>query len=297
MALPSLYKYLDIQGARLTLKNRTFRHAKPSMFKDTEELTAAGLFPEDYETALSLIQSSLIDILLKHIDEVPRVNIRLRATVLQIQKVLKADPSAAERLKQLIAAEGLGFTVDWLKNFAANAVADVNAFMQNWRILCVTQAFDSEKMWSEYAGKHQGIVLRIVPCAEKASKFERFLPVSYKENRPSLSKSAATFFEEALFGDRDERSKTTMNEIVYTKTLPWKDENEYRLAIWVGFGDKDWTTLSYHSDEITEMYLGANATDELKAEFVALAKATNSQIKVFDMKHDVEGILKAQGPR
>jgi hypothetical protein len=36
MALPPLYKYLDVQGAKLTLGNNTFRHAKPSTFNDVE---------------------------------------------------------------------------------------------------------------------------------------------------------------------------------------------------------------------------------------------------------------------
>ena len=39
MTLPPLYKYLNVQGAKLTLGNRTFRHAKPSDFNDIEDMT------------------------------------------------------------------------------------------------------------------------------------------------------------------------------------------------------------------------------------------------------------------
>jgi hypothetical protein len=45
MALPPLYKYLDVQGAKLTLGNRTFKHAKPSTFSSGVAVTmdaAAG---------------------------------------------------------------------------------------------------------------------------------------------------------------------------------------------------------------------------------------------------------------
>lgn len=38
MALPPLYKYLDVKGAKLTLGNDTFRHAKPSDFNDVEDM-------------------------------------------------------------------------------------------------------------------------------------------------------------------------------------------------------------------------------------------------------------------
>jgi hypothetical protein len=39
MAQPPLYKYLDVQGAKLTLENKCFRHSKPSYFNDTEDFT------------------------------------------------------------------------------------------------------------------------------------------------------------------------------------------------------------------------------------------------------------------
>ena len=39
MVLPPLYKYLDVTGAKLTLQNGTFKHAKPSDFNDLEDLT------------------------------------------------------------------------------------------------------------------------------------------------------------------------------------------------------------------------------------------------------------------
>lgn len=40
MPQPPLYKYLDLQGAKLTLGNRTFKHSKPSDFNDTEDLNS-----------------------------------------------------------------------------------------------------------------------------------------------------------------------------------------------------------------------------------------------------------------
>ena len=45
-----------MNGARLTLTNKTFKHAKPSTFNDTEDLTTASIFPEDDEVALKQLQ-------------------------------------------------------------------------------------------------------------------------------------------------------------------------------------------------------------------------------------------------
>jgi hypothetical protein len=55
MSLPPLYKYLDVSGAKLTLGNRAFKHAKASDFNDTEDLTIQSIFAEDTEEALKKI--------------------------------------------------------------------------------------------------------------------------------------------------------------------------------------------------------------------------------------------------
>jgi hypothetical protein len=57
MALPPLYKYLSVEGARLTLSNNTFWHAKPSTFNDREDLTVAGMFTDLRDLSVIYLQS------------------------------------------------------------------------------------------------------------------------------------------------------------------------------------------------------------------------------------------------
>ena len=95
------YKYLDIEGARLTLGNRCFKHAKPSTFNDTGDLTIRSLFPEDDETALAVIENNFTDILVKHLDEVPSCqNEAMRQQISIIQAAFKANPKAAAVIKE-----------------------------------------------------------------------------------------------------------------------------------------------------------------------------------------------------
>jgi hypothetical protein len=63
MPLPPLYKYLDVQGALLTLGNRTFKHARPSDFNDTEDVTVQSIFPEETEVALTKVARGFIDVI------------------------------------------------------------------------------------------------------------------------------------------------------------------------------------------------------------------------------------------
>jgi len=110
-------------------------------------------------------------------------------------------------------------------------------------------------------------------------------------NDPALFESTAQYMEDSLFGNQNDRMEKSLHTIVYSKTLKWKEENEYPLPIPLVTGEQDWNLLPYHPDEIAEVYLGAKASDDFKAEIVGLAQAVNPQIKIFDMTVDADGKL------
>lgn len=145
-----------------------------------------------------------------------------------------------------------------------------------------------------YADGHKGIVLRIVPNVAKDSKFQKFVPVVYRGSCPPLFKGAVGFLEDVMFGDRDARCKASMDQIAYSKTREWALEDEFRLVIWLGHGEKDWNELAYHSDEIAEIYLGAEMDDDTREDLLKLACGVNPAIAVFQMLRDGSGRLLAK---
>lgn len=294
MKPPPLYKYLDIKGARLTLGNRCFKHAKPSTFNDTDNLTIKGLFPEDDETALAIIENNFTDILVKHLEHAPTcLNEGMRRKIAILQTAFRANPEAAAMIKEVKKEMPSVFNLEHMKQRHLDFVAEINTFMQDYRILCVSSRKDSETMWKRYAQDHTGIVLKISPNIDKDSKYQRFRPVTYRASRPTLYESAENFQEDSLFGDQTSRVENALEKIVYAKTLDWEYENEYRLAIPLRTGE-DWDTLGYHPDEITEIYLGAHASTEWKTEADALAKAVNPDIAVYEMFYSGNGNLLAR---
>jgi len=227
---PPLYKYLSVTGARLTLGNRCFKHAKPSTFNDTEDLTVRSLFPEDDETALRIIEDGFTELLLKHVDDEPTcLNDGMRAKVALILAAFKANPDVARILKEAKKTMPSVFNLEKMKQRHLDYVAEINAFMQGFRILCVSSRKDSERMWNRYADGHKGIVLKISPNILKDSKFQCFLPMTYQTSRPALYESAEAFHEGSLFGDQQARIEEAMERIIYAKTLEWEYETEYRL--------------------------------------------------------------------
>jgi hypothetical protein len=225
----SLYKYLDVHGAKLTLGNRTFKQAKPSDFNDTEDLTIQSIFPEELEAACKRASEGVIDVIAANLDTPPACASPMKEQLVVMQAALRADPSAVVRIKAEIykaAMDGI-HTMEQLRETAESTIRDVNAFMQGWRVLCVTTHRESEKMWSGYAENHKGIALRIEANAAKDSKFQSFQPAVYRAERPPLHDDVLEFVAGSLFGDRDARYKAIMEKIIYAKTLAWRHEGEY----------------------------------------------------------------------
>ena len=141
-------------------------------------------------------------------------------------------------------------------------------------------------MWSGYAENHKGIALRIEPTVVKDFKFQRFRPVEYREIRPPLYDDTLDFMAGSLFGDQETRRRAILEKIIYSKTLPWRHEGEYRLAIPLRKGEPPWNTMRYHPEEITELYLGFAMTNEDKDDIVTKAKALNPEILIFQVGRD-----------
>ncbi|MGY8631320.1 DUF2971 domain-containing protein [Bradyrhizobium sp. 14AA] len=291
MALPPLYKYLDVRGAKLTLGNQCFRFAMPSEFQDNTDMKAEGLFSDELDEALATMPDSFVDAIMTNLYAPPTCPANLRPGVVKMQAVLRAHPEVAPAVKEGLRKdpEKAGLGLERWKERAGAFVNETNDFLQNYRVLCVTTDKASDRMWKEYAQADQGIALRLTPSIEKDSKFLKFAPVNYLEKRPPVFAKTVEFAAESLFGNQTERARATLHGIIYAKTNPYKFESEYRLAIPLGEGEEDYRTLPYHPEELGELYLGAAMTAADKEEIVALAKALNPAIAVFQARRGKDG--------
>ena len=288
MTLPPLYKYLDVQGAKLTLGNRTFKHSKPSDFKDTEDLTIQSIFPEETEVALKKIEGGFTDVILRHVNDPPTCGSPTKEKLALIRDIYWTNPDAAAVVKAEMEKEGGKpiFNVKQMRAKVEAFVREINEYLLAYRVLCVTTHKDSEEMWSGYAANHSGIALRIEPNVAKDSKFQLFRPVLYRDKRPSLYEHSLDFVADSLFGDQEVRRKIMMEKIVYAKTLGWEHESEYRLAIPMRQGEEPWNTLRFHPEVITELYLGLAIENADMEEIIQTARAINPEILVFQAQRN-----------
>jgi hypothetical protein len=292
MTLPPLYKYLDVSGAKLTLAKRTFKFARPSDFNDLEDLTIQSIFPEDTEEALKKITGGFVDVILRHLDEEPTCSSPMKEQVRAIQQVYRTNPGAADLGRaNLMNPDKPIYDVEYLRDKAQEHIAEINEFMQGYRVLCVSIHKDSERMWTKYAEKHKGVCLRIQPNIAKDSKFQLFRPVIYREKRPPLFEDTLEFCAGFLFGDHKARIKEVVERIIHTKTLKWQHEGEYRFAIPNFDYEEFWNTLPYHPEEITELYLGLNIEKSDIEDIVGKARDVHLDIAIYRANRNGGGNL------
>jgi hypothetical protein len=146
MALPPLYKYLDVKGAKLTLGNNTFKHSKPSDFNDTEDLTIQSVFPEETEAALKKLESGFTDVILQHLNDPPTCSSPMREKLALIQYGYRNNPGLVEKMKADLAKMGRKplYDVEHMRARSEAFINEINEFMQGYCVLCVTTHKNSE---------------------------------------------------------------------------------------------------------------------------------------------------------
>ena len=95
-----------------------------------------------------------MDRLAKHVDDNPTsANPQIRTKVRQLQAIFKANPDAANIIKEAMKKTGTPPILDreQMKKRNRDFVAEINLLMQNWRVLCVSTLNNSEEMWVRYA--------------------------------------------------------------------------------------------------------------------------------------------------
>lgn len=282
--VPALYKYLDTIGAKLTLQNQTFKYAKPSDFNDLEDLTIGSIFKGDLEEELAGVGELLPIVLYENLDKEVTCLSPMRDKIMLIQQALRQNPSLVHEMQS---RADQNQDIEAYTEMAKQQIADLNEFMQGYRVLCVTDKLNTEYMWEGYADDHKGIAIRIEPSKEYDSIFTLFKPITYVEKRPALYKDAKDFIESAYFSNQTKRRIELLDEIIHTKTMKWKPESEFRLAIPLRNGEKPWNTLPYRSEEITEIHLGCQIEPDFKDFIVDLAKGVNPNISIFQVERDI----------
>jgi len=79
----------------------------------------------------------------------------------------------------------------------------------------------------------------------------------------------------------EESIKLILDRLVFTKSMEWQYEQEYRLYVpFLIKEDQAFATLRYHPEELTSIFLGCRMTKEKRKAIVELARKINPDVSI-----------------
>ena len=131
---------------------------------------------------------------------------------------------------------------------------------RNMGILCLSEEWDSIRMWSHYAKDHKGVCLEFTRAEGNCLGNEYMCsPVNYVSHYPQIDLGQ-------MLLNSDGR---TIARIMKTKSADWSYEKEWRLITLLGDQKCPWP------GPISRVILGIKIEDEFKANIEKLCKARN----------------------
>ncbi|MET3654849.1 DUF2971 domain-containing protein [Dyella japonica] len=261
----SFFKYMTAATARIVLDDGRLRWSRPSRFND----------PFDMQVNLQIRfdRSRVINATLGKMWE--RVLGRAPAPKNELGLLLRATaPIHLQRGREAFLAcqePGILKSIEGLPRILGDLNDQLQAALATTKIICLSARKDSVLMWSHYAESHGGIALefRVPDGVDSPYKIAR--PVNYCDEVPCLFTEDE--LSDFLSGGID-LTHEIADRILYAKAMPWRYEEEWRIA--TGDGRKpmaEFEDVEFFREELCAVYFGCRAVDQDRAAITELVRA------------------------
>lgn len=252
------FKYLDENGAKPTLTNRTLRWSRPSRFNDIYDMA------QPYSTDLDsgFVMERALDLMWERLS-----NPKTHATGNQMGAMLDVFRSRFLSMGPHQFREQMRPGVEAaLESYSQRMDAfgtEIVEHLQRVKVLCLSSTHDNNALWGLYANHHRGLVLEFANVAGLDSVYKCARPVTYSDKPPPM------------LGDEDiaqllagniELSTKLVDPLMYLKSTHWSYEQELRIVSGEGRNrDSEFEDIWFHPAELVGVYFGARS-QELRAE-------------------------------
>ncbi len=281
---PKIYKYTPLLGLKATLEHKTFKLSRPSDFNDPIDMYLQETIGQGTEEFLESLKREFHGYLVSGIKARPSRNSAYGGILnLMHQAIDKAPDDQKENLKKELFNTPIEemYDLDRIKRTASCIINAVNTAFSLDGVFCSTRDNNSLLMWAHYADHHRGAIIEYAPSIEKDSVFLASRRVKYSTSRPMPYKDAAAMVS-GLEQSSEETVRDIVDRLVYTKSKDWEYEQEYRLYIPSMISpNQKFTTLKFHPEELTAIYLGCRMGDRDISQINEMAKTINPLVKLY----------------
>jgi len=159
-------------------------------------------------------------------------------------------------------------------NDAKETHQEWRVFIQNKRMLPFYESTNNADLWQLEAERYSGVVVKF-KCADD-SLFEQCLPVNYSKLPPKTVSIESCV--ELMVGELNEMS-TDFMKLILTQNYQYRTQKEWRLI--VDRLPEDEYCLSFPSELIQSIYMGASVPSDKKEQISAMAKSLGEKIHLY----------------
>ena len=275
-----LYKYLNAEGAYLSLRDCMVKCSSPALFNDPFD-TITGIrrgfgikeFSECWRKYLKMLVFSVEEPAFEELTDMSHRILNLRKTRNEFNfdgEIDYDNPLIKEAEKQLIGS--------FEKEFASD-----EEFLFSWRINCLTSRYNNLLMWAHYADMHKGAVIGYRCVPELNSCFCAASPVIYRQDIPSLG--TAEEWVRHILGVERTKFEDRIMQMFITKSIDGEYEQEYRYNMLMkGDGSEMYDLRDIHPREIHSIYLGCRISTEDKERILHTIRGQLNHVIVYQAR-------------
>jgi len=265
-----LYKYVGIDGLIDILEKGRLKWSAPKTFNDPFDLQI-NLLNYDLGEFRRITEEKISEIIFgaeNPSDNTKQIYLTLR------RKRINDPNTTTEYLKNEI--QGIS---DELLNRERKSREGANSNflgLEKARVVCLSEIHDDLLMWGHYTKEHRGGVLRFKSGNDLMIGDVEIRKIGYSEERPDNN----FFLDFVDYLLKIDVSRFDMAKHLWTKSIHWKYEFEWRLARVASNEDE----MEYHGfppEALEKIYLGCKINPEDKLKVLGLVKNKFSHVKVF----------------
>ncbi|HEX4194271.1 MAG TPA: DUF2971 domain-containing protein [Stellaceae bacterium] len=152
---------------------------------------------------------------------------------------------------------------------------------ENDKILCLSKTPDSILMWSYYAENHSGLVLRFNDVIPN-NPFTQARRVRYVEQMPS-------FFDDDMLSDElagysRMSAARFMDEIVWTKSVHWKHEDEWRIYAGAGRSAGPYEDIPFGPGELDGVAFGLRTPKSVRDQVTSILEVRHARAAILQAR-------------
>lgn len=286
-----IYKYLSVNGLLKTLERQSIKFSRPSDFNDPLDMYLQETFGMDDTKFLEGFKEAFFQFLINDIDDKiirsPVETIPLDSLILMRKLIKNAPQKEMQEFKNDLLSTSISdlYNLEGIKNTKKRVLSFISKSFTEDGVFCSTTDYNNMLMWAHYAEKHHGAVIQFTPDISKDSGLLASRKVRYSKARPLLYRSPDDMVTHAFTMTQEESIKKIIDELVYTKSVEWEYEKEYRLHVPKLIPtDQEYKLLEFYPQELTAVYLGCRMSDDVRKKVISTSKVINPLVRIYQAK-------------